>query len=299
MDGRLNEIVTMLQRKDPTTGKTDLEAIDNIVNDNPAVLRKEFWEYRIDYCKRVQKFAHQFQNGESWEGMSEVDQMHVRVFALLYGGNYSPDGENLAFKAASHVVDISKDAISLEAIPAFMNERSDPNSYMVRQVAMRNNEHNVASPFTVSLSWSTRSDLDGHLKILNTGEHIYYSNKKSRGLGETYLNFDANAGTPTTEPVETFTLSSKTPGRYEFYVNNYCTRGERRVNFTVVENINGQITTHEGEWNGNCRNDNTTSHFNKMIKVCTIDITQEMINKVNEDMALTNKEANRIGGTMA
>lgn len=298
MDGRLKEIVTMLQRKTEVTGgETNIEVIKRIAKSD-EVLRKEFWEYRIDAVEKIQTFARKFKNGDqNWELMSDVDKMHVRVFALLYGGEYS-DSENPIFKAISHVVDISKDAIGIQAIPGFMNERSDPNSYMVQQVAKRNMEKSVNAPFIVSLSWGSTSDLDGRIKMVHTRETISYRNKRSDDR-QTYLNFDANAGQPTKEPVETFTMSSESPGKYIFMVNNYCTRdNEDIIPFTVILNLNGKIQVFEHSWDCRIRGDNSHDDESKMIHICTVEITQDMIDSLNTEYGLSAKQANRLGSLL-
>eukprot|EP00592_Proboscia_alata_P022708 CAMPEP_0194408294 /NCGR_PEP_ID=MMETSP0176-20130528/6219_1 /TAXON_ID=216777 /ORGANISM="Proboscia alata, Strain PI-D3" /LENGTH=772 /DNA_ID=CAMNT_0039208343 /DNA_START=45 /DNA_END=2366 /DNA_ORIENTATION=+ len=294
MDGRLKEIVTMLQRKNELTGETDLVVIKRIAKSD-EVLRKEFWEYRIDAVEKIQTFARKFKNGDNdWELMSDVDKMHVRVFALLYGGGYS-DSENPIFKAISHVVDISKDAISIHAIPGYMNERTDPNSYMIQQVAKRNIEKSVNAPFIVSLSWGSASDLDGRIKMVHTGETISYHEMRSHD-GQTYLNFDANASCPTKEPVETFTLSSKSPGKYIFMVNNYHTRGnEDIIPFAVILNLNGEIQVFEDSWDCRIRGNNNNDNESKMIHMCTVEITKEMISSLNTEYGLSSKQANRLG----
>mmetsp|Transcript_42263 Transcript_42263/g.47209 ORF Transcript_42263/g.47209 Transcript_42263/m.47209 type:complete len:756 (+) Transcript_42263:53-2320(+) len=291
MNGLLEEIVTMLQKKDEVTGQTDFDVIVSAAK-RDETLRKDFWDYRINTVHKIQTFARKFKNGCNWELLSEVDKMHVRVFALLYGGSYSED-TNPTFKATRQIVDISKDAEGISSISRFMNERSDPNFYMVQQVARKNTEKNVNAPFIVSLSWNSRSDLDGHILIEN--EHVYWS-KKTSASGETYLNFDANGGgTPTKEPVETFTLSSKRPGCYKFKVNNFSTRdSDDTIPFTVVTKLAGEIQTYQDVWDCRTRGKNSDDDLSQMIDICTIEITQDMIDALNIDIELSRKQATRL-----
>lgn len=255
MDGRLEEIVTMLQKKDDVSGKTDLDIIKSVANQD-GVLRKDFWNYRIKVVDAIQQFASQFRHGDAdWNLMSEVDKIHVRLFALLYGGEYSQQ-VNPAFQATSLVIDISKYAHDIDAIPAFMNDRSDPSYYMVRAVARTNLKRSVVSPFIVSLAWKDRADLDAHIFTENS-EHIYYGNRHSCE-GQTFLNFDANgAASPTEDPVETISLSSIAPGKYSFLVNNYRNHGGAdAVPFTVIVNLNGEISKYQDGWDCRIRGEN-------------------------------------------
>ena len=216
---------------------------------------------------------------EDWKLMSDTAKMHVRVFALFHGGVYAESG-NPTLKATNQVVDIVRDAyiMSIDAVVRFMNERSDPNNYMVQQIARANMKNSINAPFIVSLSWSSKCDLDGQILTHQTEtarEHVFYKNKQSRD--GTYLNFDANgAGPPTVEPVETFILSSKRPGKYTFKVNNYQTRDNAEtITFTVTVNLSGLTTVFNDYWDCRIRGEKHQNALSKMIDVCTVEITQE------------------------
>jgi len=78
--------------------------------------------------------------------------MHVKMFALCYGTSFSRS-ENLAFKEIGQLMDCKKDVVELSSMSSYMNSRSDPGTYMVRQVAKAIEDHSVISKFKVSLAW--------------------------------------------------------------------------------------------------------------------------------------------------
>merc|ERR1719469_973810 len=155
-----------------------------------------------------------------------------------------------------------------------MNGRSDPATYMVQQVAQAVENNNVKSRFKIALAWGSKTDLDGWLvceslaktgRGVQTTQKIGYSNPKT-SCGHTKLDFDANAspGAASMNPVENFTMSDKTPSEYTFYVNNYSTRegnsktggASATIPFTVVVNLDGEVTTYEDTWDTRQRSDN-------------------------------------------
>ena len=165
---------------------------------------------------------------------------------------------------------------------------------MVQQVADKVERHGVTSRFKVALAWESTTDLDAWVVVEETGEAVGYSNLASRD-GNTRLDFDANACRPTKQPVENFSLGDKEPGSYSFYVNNYATRGDPRdktIDFTVVVNLDGEVSTFADSWDVKKRGENQNSAINRMMHITTIDITQAMIDqKVTPEMSL--KQANR------
>ena len=298
MDGTLSKIITTLQSSTEIFPKSHIEAIKATL-DNPELLRKHMWDYRIKFVEDIQQFAKEF-NRTTWEDLSEAEKMQVRIYALFYKGSFTP-GVNATysiFEAAKTVTDIAVEAESMDAIVPFMNSRTDPTTYMVQQVADKVERHGVTSRFKVALAWE--STTDAWVVINETGEALGYSNMVSRDRN-TRLDFDANAGNPTTRPVENFTLSDKSPGTYHFYVNNYHTRGNPKsqsnpnhtsIDFTVVVNLDGEVSTIADSWDVVKRGENSHSIIGRMMYMTTIDITQEMIDKkVAPEMSV--KQANR------
>lgn len=294
MDGLLRGIITVLQKRDDVSGESDFEIIKRVAT-RDEVLRKQFWGYRFQAIEDIQKYAAQFDHGNTdWDLMSQVDKMQMRIYVALFGASYAENGDNPTVRATRAIVDIAEQAHDINAIPGLMNARSDPNSYMVQQIASKNLEKSVNAPFVVSLSWESRTDLDGH--ILTDSEHIFYGNRRSKD-GQVYLNFDANGGgPPTKQPVETFTLSSQHPRKYTFAVNNYCTRdGDKAIPFTVLVNLAGETQTFRDGWDCRVRCDNPENTLHRMIKVCEVEITQEMIDLLNlAPEGLSLKQANRM-----
>ena len=300
MDGTLAKIITTLQESSEEFPRSDIELIKATLDD-PELLRKHMWDYRIKCVEDIQQFARQFRR-TSWEDLSEAEKMHVRIYALFYNGSFTPDANatNSIFESAKAVASISSEAESMDTIIPFMNSRTDPCTYMVQQVAYKVEKHGVTSRFKVALAWESTTDLDAWVVIEETNENVGYSNLVSRD-GNTRLDFDANAGNPTTQPVENFSLSDKKPGIYHFYVNNYHTRGNPKsqsnpnheaIDFTVVVNLDGEISTINDSWDVIKRGENSSSIIGRMMYITTIEITQAMIDqKTAPEMSV--KQANR------
>ena len=294
MDGTLSKIITTLQESSEEFPISDIELIKATLDD-PELLRKHMWDYRIKCVEDIQQYAKQFQS-TSWDDLSEAEKMQVRIHALFYNGSFTSDtnATNSIFEAAKAVTDISSEAESMDTIIAFMNSRTDPCTYMVQQVADKVEKHGVTSRFKVALAWESTTDLDAWVVIAGTGDRIGYSNLVSRD-GNTRLDFDANAGNPTTQPVENFSLSDKGPGVYLFYVNNYCTRGnpkDNSIDFTVVVNLDGEVSTIKDSWDAFKRGENRPSKIDRMMYVTTIEITQAMIDQKTAPQ-MSEKQANR------
>ena len=274
MDTRLDEIITNLQMS-PDGLNSDMVILESALGDD-KLLRKDFWKYRIEYAKRVQKYASRFPNGNNFKKMDHYHRMHVRVFALFYGGSYSYS-ENLMFKAVSHLVDCSKDVYNGGTLVTFMNSRSDPDMYMVQQVARALEEHSVRSKFTVSLAWSSTSDLDLWVKT-PSGEIVNHTNRESKTCG-TKLDFDANAHQEDCmeNPVENVTLDCDKSGTYGVYVNNFQARnGETHIPFTVVVNLDGDREIFESSWFSKKKK---TGKLKDMKNVTSVYISDVMVRK--------------------
>lgn len=106
-----------------------------------------------------------------------------------------------------------------------------------------------------SIQWNDgngkdNSDLDAHCREPQGGDHIYFSHKRSRYTGGE-LDIDitnplhqckSNGGVA----VENITYPSKErmkPGTYQFYVNQFCSRGSQ--GFKAEIEVNGEIHSYE------------------------------------------------------
>lgn len=91
-----------------------------------------------------------------------------------------------------------------------------------------------------SLIWEGYTDLDLHCQTPN-GEHIYFGNKRARSGG--WLDVDANGGRATTaHPVENIRWSQNAPwGQYQFYVHNFCERGNGTTPYKVELEVDGAV----------------------------------------------------------
>ena len=271
---RLEIMITSLQESED--GKSSF--MDTMKNANMSrdLKRKPFWEGHIEYISTVQKFSSKFKNGTKWNQMDDISKAHVRIFARFYGGNHQ-SVLNTRFKGAGQIIDCFKDVGSereTSSLVSFMNSRSDPSTYMVQQISQAVEKHAIKSRYKVSLAWSTTDDLDLWVHT-DKGENIGFSNKQSRDC-ETRLDFDANAGSASTSPVENITLSDKKPGSYVVYVNNYTFRAMRDIPFMVIVSVDGYDQTFTGTWSRS-KHANTQSSLGSMLKITTVRITSEMI----------------------
>ena len=291
MDVKLENMITNFQKKQES-GSTFMTTISTSLED-PSLLRKEFWVKKIDVTKEVQAFSSTLKNGSNWELMTPVDKIKVKMFTVTRGNNNSIVGcQNILFKETGHLVDCYRDVSDFSSMSSFMNSRSDPVTYMVRQVAEKIETHNVTSKFKVSLAWNDTSDLDLSV-VTNTGEHISFSNKYSRDR-KIKLDFDANAGGPTLNPVENITFSDDYSGTYKVYVNNYKTRGKpKSIPYTIVVNLLGKIETFECEWDVTRRRCNSSCSISKMNLVTTVVIDNTMISNSKIPPGMSAAESSR------
>lgn len=281
MDKRLEEIITNLQ-KESDENISDMEFFDKLFererklkDKDKKLLRLDFWEYRLNYIKRVQKYALRFENGKCFSKMNSYDKMHVRIFALFYGGVYSLT-ENIMFKACGQLVDCSTSAYNGSSLISFMNSRSDPECYLVQQASKMLRKHNILSRFTVSLAWNGLTDLDIHVKTPH-GEMVSHSKPEAKKC-KTKLDFDANTQVQDSimDPVENITLDPDEFGKYDVYVNNYRSHSDI-VPFSIIVNIDGEIEHHQCKWEGR---HNQSNKVKKMIYVTTVEISQSMVRKI-------------------
>jgi len=293
MDTRLFNLITELQAV-RENGKCFMENLESAMGDS-NLLRKPFWTRKVDYVKTIQEFTSKFEHGKDWEKMSPENKMHTRVFALTRGESTSATQiENTLFKESGQVVDCYKDVSDPAAMASFMNSRSNPESYMVRQVAKAIEDKHVVAKFKVSLAWNDNTDLDLWVKT-DKGEKIGFSNLTSIDR-MTRLDFDANAGSPTKEAVENITMNHTRPGVYEVYVNNYNSRTKNKaIPYTLITNLMGEIEVFEGSWDHQREGDNSGSTLARMHHITRVVITPQMVADASKDVEMSNKEASRYG----
>jgi hypothetical protein len=100
----------------------------------------------------------------------------------------------------------------------------------------------IEGELRASLEWYNYDDLDIHLHLPN-GEHIYFSNKRSRNGGT--LDVDENAGSKRKRsPVENIIFSNKgsmLEGKYVLSVHNFSKRESIDVGFYTEIECQGQL----------------------------------------------------------
>ena len=73
------------------------------------------------------------------------------------------------------------------------------------------------------------------------------------------------------------------PGTYEVYVNNYEEMDEESIDFIVLTYEDGEISTIDDSW-GLERGFNHEDKLEAMMKMTTIEITQEMIDDIDSNV---------------
>lgn len=205
--------------------------------------------------------------GHSLSNMTQVDKMRIRVHALTTGsftGSLHAD-----FQKSQNIIDFIEKGESERAVVSMMNERRDESNYMVPQIARAMAHHAVTDKRTISLSWRTRDDLDLHVFTPN-GTHVYYGNAR-KNMDGLMLNFDANANTCVSDPVENVSVL-RDPGTdaFRIYVNNFNTRTTMDVPFVVVIKEEGYPdVVHEGVWWNTVRGANPGNDVDMMLHVAT------------------------------
>ena len=221
---------------------------------------------RPDHWRSVFKWVMEFQEHvkSMWKGLiphwptNKVNRLHLTMFAITTG-RVEVDGTvaiHKDFRQSNNLIDFMVYP-SVELALREMDNRSDPNNYMVSQLARNMAKHKVESKWTISLVWDGKykDDMDlavlwtvqvspgtAHVKrdeSLNITERIYYGHKKYtiRGMDNndytTILDFDANASKAEAEPSENISCSPY--GSYKIRVNNYSRKTYGAdIPFTVI-----------------------------------------------------------------
>lgn len=289
MDGRMEWLLGNLF--EVVDGKCPIVLLEKALVDD-RLKRKDFWVFRTKFARDIHTFASTLPSGPKWADMTDEDKMHTRMYALLYGGQYTPQ-ENPSWKGLCQLEEIATSNFTLEGMITFMDKRTDPATYMVRQIAEALEKHNVSSRFTAALAWGSKADLDIWVYVHATGTWISYKTKK--GKNGTCLDFDAQAGAPfVAKPVENVTFSDTVPGKYSVYVNCYTPRGPHETEFTVIVNLDGKMTSYEDKWDAGIRGSNDADDTNSMIHVCDVDITADMLVRPDLRDAIGDKAKARI-----
>ena len=74
------------------------------INSDDRLFRVEFWERKVKYVLSIMKFASDLTETQSWEDMTPIEKMNIRMFAAYQGTSFGDDN-NLLFKETEHVLD--------------------------------------------------------------------------------------------------------------------------------------------------------------------------------------------------
>jgi hypothetical protein len=220
-----------------------LEAIESvkIIEENLNKLeRPGHWVSVIQWVKDVQKFWTTMSKS-SYNYLSDVEKSILAVYAITSQKSKveitTDTVVHKSYKQASNIVDFLTFG-PIEDVLKEMDIRSDPNNYMISQLARRKDKEKVTSPITASLVWDGKytDDLDIHIIFKdNSGlqREIYYGNKSANVNGNNLsLDFDANINRGESEPCENVTLCENVP--FSIWVNNYTRRTHADVPFTII-----------------------------------------------------------------
>ena len=202
-------------------------------------VRPDHWRGVINWVKGIQEES----RNRTWSQLSWIEKTNLRICAIMTGR--SEHGVHFDYKQSSNLLDFSEKAISLEALSLMMDERSNPATYMVSQLATKLQQHNVTSKYGVGLLWNTKDDLDIRV-ICPDGSILYYGNKKNK-FAE--LDFDANAMCKKCEANPCENISFLQPGKFIIEVNNYQWHTAKcNIPFTIIIRGYDGIKEIEGVW---------------------------------------------------
>jgi len=237
---------------------SSLKVIQDVV---PDLVRPDHWRGVVSWAVNFVAKA----EGQKWQDLPLHKKFEVMVYALLTGR--ASDSVHLDMQQASNLVDFMESAESSEALKAMMDDRSNPETYQVSNVAERLRENRVASLCTVTLMWGLegaphKSDLDIHTWV--HGEELYYG---CRTVQKCVLDFDANASTIEKNPAENISLNNV--GTFKICVNNFNNRDQADVPFKVILRKSGhEVAEYECIWPKSRKKDD------KML-VCEVTVTPE------------------------
>ena len=219
---------------DPASLKVIQDAI-------PRLVRPDHWRAVVGWAVNFVAEAH----GKGWDQLAFHEKFRVMIYAMLTGRAHG--NVHLDMQQASNLVDFMDSATNVDGLVAMMDDRSNPETYMVSRVAELLRDKQVKSLCTVTLVWGLdgnprQSDLDLHTWV--KGKELYYANKKVENC---CLDFDANASKVETNPAENISLNQV--GTFTIKVNNYNNRDNADVPFKVIVRKSGQeVEVHEVVW---------------------------------------------------
>lgn len=218
------------------------EAIDSVIiieNNLDKLERPNHWKSVINWVKDVQNYFATFSKS-SYNYLSDIEKTKLAIYAIT-----SPQSRveitdmtvvHKSYKQASNIVDFITLG-SIEDVLKEMDIRSDPNHYMVSQLARQLADHKVESKHRISLVWSTRDDLDLHVRPEGCSE-ISFGNKVVIYNRHTCkLDFDMGVQGNEINPCENVTAC---PGTFHIMVNNYTRRTNADVPFTIIIHQDGK-----------------------------------------------------------
>ena len=222
----------------------DPEAIKSVqlINDNIYKLeRSDHWRSVLNWVMNIQKKT----NGKKYSNMTNEEKVLLSVYALTTGRIESDEITvvHKDYKQASNIVDFLTLG-PIEKVLKEMDIRSDPNNYMISQLARNMTKHKVTSKYTISLVWDGKYKDDLDLDVIwnydNKTERVFYQNKIQIINNETTrLDFDANVTHGESEPAENISCSPY--GSYTIRVNNFTRRTKHEdIPFTVIIHQEGK-----------------------------------------------------------
>ena len=221
-DCRLAEFMTEDSRR-------DMQMINGLLPETESPLH---YKNTVDWVLGIQaKFM-----ATDFNSLSEVDKVHVRIFAMMTG---NAEGRVHFDFSTSSALKGFMESPSPEDVIRKMNTQSDPNNHMQGALARALDKNACArsSARTASLCWNgtkNPDDLDIHVRT-DTGKHIYWDNTHD---GDYSLDFDAGINKKDADPVENISCGI---GLIRIQVDCYTRRTLGDIPFTVIIRENGEI----------------------------------------------------------
>ena len=205
-----------------------------LVKSGSKIERVDHWKSVFEWVMGIQDFC----DGIEYINFKPKDKKRIEVYAITTGRYVSNETEcvHKDYHQSDNIVDFIV-MTDIDSIAREMNTRSNPDNYMVSQLARRMTKEKITSSHTVSLVWpgEFRDDLDIHVKWSHSQHgsgHIYYGHKQQKyNYFTCKLDFDANVSHGEKEPCENVSLG---PGTFHIWVDNYTPRSNSDVPFTII-----------------------------------------------------------------
>jgi hypothetical protein len=258
---------------------------DELIKSESKIERVDHWKSVFEWVIGIQNYC----EGKEYIHCNPKNKKEIEVYSITTGRFVSNETEcvHKDYHQSDNIIDFIV-MTDIDSIAREMNTRSNPDNYMVSQLARRMRKEKITSSHTVSLVWpgEFKDDLDIHVKWSHQQHgsgHIYYGNKHDKyNYFTCKLDFDANVTHGEKEPCENVSLC---PGTFNIWVDNFTPRSNSDVPFTIIIHQEGnndiiiERTWPKGRLRGNMMN--IITHTFTPINTSIQPISDKTINRTN------------------